>query len=389
MGGTVAQILLKDLGDELLRAVITMSTPSQLAPLRFDRRSEHIYNSIRDAQLGNINSTTPLISICGGATDSQITSEVCEIPERTSPHRRTIMTSSLHGAWTGVGHREMVWCHQVRMMTARLALDIAQPSFDMKNVHRLMRSTSIHTSPPKDLVNITGVPLNFRRTSSKLELNNPIRGVYLLPLPTERAVRLTVLSYGIEVQNLARENGEHLTRGGILRVLFCTRPPPGVVEPGCVEIEGRASLLPRVNWPGAFPSEKGVLDDDYISLFEAEIELTSFSTDSHVGFFFEGSTSTGWVVAAVEPVSNPISSATLLGRSSQCAHSFLTKPVDAIKPSGISFSLPARSRSLRTALELPNLLMHALIVYRGDAVYDGHCLGMSACVHICSRLLLF
>lgn len=361
MGGTVAQILLKDLSDEVLRAVITMSTPSQLAPVRFDRRSEGVYKSIRDAQLGNINSTTPLISICGGATDSQITSELCAIPERTSPHRRTIMTSSLHGAWTGVGHREMVWCHQVRMMTARLALDIAQPSFDMKNIHRLMRSTSVQTSPPKELVNITGVPLHFKRTSSKLEIGSPMAGVHFLPLPTEKAVRLTVFSHGIELQNLARENGQLLTRGGILRVLFCTRPPPGVLEPGCVEIEGRASLLPRPNWPGAFPSEKGVLDNDHVSLFEADIQLTSYSTDSHVGLFFERSTSTGWVVAAVEPVLNATSSATLL---------------DAMKPSGISFSLPARSRSLRTIFKLPKLLSHALIVYRGDAVYDGHCLGL-------------
>ncbi|KAF8897930.1 PGAP1-like protein-domain-containing protein [Infundibulicybe gibba] len=109
MGGVVASYLLPSTD---ISAIITMSTPHTLPPVRFDSRIDDIYD--RNQRILR-SDPTPIISLCGGATDAMIPSETCILPD-SSPgaFRRTVFTSALEGSWTGVGHREMVWCHQVR-----------------------------------------------------------------------------------------------------------------------------------------------------------------------------------------------------------------------------------------------------------------------------------
>jgi GPI inositol-deacylase len=140
MGGIVATSLLSpdtssDESDRI-SAVITMSTPHVLPPARFDARVDKIYRQNRRVLM---HSLTPILSICGGATDELVASESCVLPdpehdridssengleESRTPYRSTVFTSALEGAWTGVGHREMVWCHQVRWRVARAALEL-------------------------------------------------------------------------------------------------------------------------------------------------------------------------------------------------------------------------------------------------------------------------
>ena len=109
------------LPSDKVSAIITMSTPHTLPPARFDRRIDTLYAGSRAAVA---TSTTPVLSICGGATDSMIPSEYCHLP--LTPHnvgyRKTVFTTGMDGVWTGVGHQSMVWCHQVRWRVARAAL---------------------------------------------------------------------------------------------------------------------------------------------------------------------------------------------------------------------------------------------------------------------------
>lgn len=124
MGGVVATALLPN---PRISAIITMSTPHILPPVRFDRRIDHIY---AQNHVNLASGPTPVLSVCGGATDLMIPSESCILSPsvlkfNTSLYRRTVFTSALEGCWTGVGHLAMVWCHQVRWRIARAALEIA------------------------------------------------------------------------------------------------------------------------------------------------------------------------------------------------------------------------------------------------------------------------
>ena len=124
MGGVVATSLLPSPN---ISAVITMSTPHQLPPARFDRRIAAIYNN-NQAALTTAN--TPILSLCGGATDLMVPSESCILPKAADVgvYRRTVFSSALEGCWTGVGHQVVVWCHQVRLRVARAALELGAAS---------------------------------------------------------------------------------------------------------------------------------------------------------------------------------------------------------------------------------------------------------------------
>ena len=121
MGGVVATTLLPSPD---ISAIITMSTPHTLPPARFDNRIEDIYSTNHKRLTSD---PTPIVSICGGATDTMVPSESCILPELTSqgPFRKTIFSSGMEKCWTGVGHREMVWCHQTRWQVARAALELS------------------------------------------------------------------------------------------------------------------------------------------------------------------------------------------------------------------------------------------------------------------------
>ena len=101
MGGIVATSLLPSSN---ISAVITMSTPHQLPPARFDRRIASIYNNNRAALAA---SNTPILSLCGGATDLMVPSESCilpGVPNVVGVYRRTVFSSALEGCWTSIGH---------------------------------------------------------------------------------------------------------------------------------------------------------------------------------------------------------------------------------------------------------------------------------------------
>lgn len=128
MGGIVGTALLPH---PRISAIITMSSPHTLPPARFDSHIRHIYATNQKVLMKE---PTPILSLCGGATDLLVPSESCILPQpetsinATEPYRRTIFSSALEGSWTGVGHIEMVWCHQVRWRIARAALELGAAS---------------------------------------------------------------------------------------------------------------------------------------------------------------------------------------------------------------------------------------------------------------------
>lgn len=128
MGGVVG---VSQLPSHLVSAIFTMSTPYTVPPARFDKSLEQIYSNLQEVLES---AEVPILSICGGVTDLQIPSEFCNLPNvqnrdggagnNTAGLRKTVYSSALEGCWTGVGHNEMVWCHQVRWRVARAAMEI-------------------------------------------------------------------------------------------------------------------------------------------------------------------------------------------------------------------------------------------------------------------------
>jgi glycosylphosphatidylinositol deacylase len=117
----VARLAMDDLPN-LIDIIMTMSTPHALPPVTLSRDMDTIYD-ILVAQ--TYNASAPLLfSICGGTADTQIASDACVIPPSsiTEDDGFSIFTTGMPGAWTGVEHQTMVWCHQVRWRVARTLL---------------------------------------------------------------------------------------------------------------------------------------------------------------------------------------------------------------------------------------------------------------------------
>jgi glycosylphosphatidylinositol deacylase len=123
MGGVVARLAMDDLPN-LIDIIMTMSTPHALPPVTLSRDMDTIYDTLA-AQVYNV-SAPLLFSICGGTADTQIASDACVIPPSsiTKGDGFTIFTTGMPGAWTGVEHQTMVWCHQVRWRVARTLLEM-------------------------------------------------------------------------------------------------------------------------------------------------------------------------------------------------------------------------------------------------------------------------
>lgn len=200
MGGVVGVSLLPH---PKVSAIITMSTPHTLPPARFDRRVDRIYSTNRNALLTE---PTPILSMCGGATDLMIPSESCILPEALStgngsePHRRTIFSSALEGSWTGVGHREMVWCHQVRWRIARAVLQLGTASTASGRANVLDTWLRDGQSLPPGYTPVIA-PLalegaEYLSSDVRLELKNPTGSrTYVMPAPGDTSSRRRFLLY--------------------------------------------------------------------------------------------------------------------------------------------------------------------------------------------------
>ncbi|KAJ7129279.1 PGAP1-like protein-domain-containing protein [Mycena epipterygia] len=340
MGGIIATSILPSPN---ISAIITMSTPHTLPPARFDSRIDMLYDRNQHILAAD---PTPILSLCGGATDMMIPSESCILPRppANAPFRRTVFSSALEGAWTGVGHQEMVWCHQVRWRIARAALELdaaSSPTGRGLILDRWLRDG--HALPP-----LTGGGLPDGLTTSPetlpedmhLVLKNPHGArTYLLPVPAVRPAKLVLLVSQGSIPPVSPQNPLSLTAsvfvcdGAGTSDIRCDTQRPSVLK-----------LIPSPIPERPFPIPKeGSDESEGIVLFEADIATTS----KWVGVRMENGQGEGWITGGFvvdEPFTSSVSTLhLLLGQ--------VTLPMPELG-------------ALRTSFEFPNLLSNALIVYR-------------------------
>lgn len=284
MGGIVSMSLLPS---SKISAIITMSSPASLPPAKLDRRMEELYSRVyqglyHPAHQSN-SSLVPVVSLCGGATDMQIPSETCHLPTpptgfQEEAHRRTVFTSGLTGAWTGVGHNVMVWCHQVRWRVARAALELATK----RTVHERERvldrwftagpltidSSRVLAPPPhQSIEDLASQHIFIDPSPQQLELPShrysSSSGTTMYLLPSTSHITLFV-SRGAFISN--RETYGHLESDLKVEIFTCFDNGRSCI-PFDSSLEVTTIPLPRIgqNFPapneGTKPSNVGVIVD--------------------------------------------------------------------------------------------------------------------------------
>lgn len=125
MGGVVAR-LASALDATKIDTIVTLSSPQLLLPVTFERDMDTIRQTITRAAA--MPHSPPLLSICGGVSDTQVVSDACAL---TSEHLGNnsgfaVFTTAMPGVWTTVEHQAIVWCHQVRWRVARALLEMTR-----------------------------------------------------------------------------------------------------------------------------------------------------------------------------------------------------------------------------------------------------------------------
>ena len=259
-----------------------------------------------------------------------IPSESCILPQTSNDtFRRTIFTSSLEGAWTGVGHREMVWCHQVRWRIARAALELGASSALPSGVNLLDKWLKDgHSLPPNALeteeymLDTSDAALVEALAPGKnLLLKNPrISKTYLLPVkrdsPSSASQKFTVLVSRGSISSVAPQNPLPLR----VSIFSCTTSSSLHSPLRCITLKPNTlKLIPNPSSGRIFPvpdegsdeSEGTVLYESHISDIEGE--------EQWVGVTVDGADGKGWITAGLR-VDRPILSEV----STLCTIFFLT-----------------------------------------------------------------
>jgi GPI inositol-deacylase len=314
MGGIVATSLLPS-GN--ISAIITMSTPHTLPPARFDSRIDTLYDRL---QITLHQDPTPILSICGGVTDMLIPSESCILPQTSNnTFRRTVFTSALEGAWTGVGHREMVWCHQVRWRVARAALELGGGANSLPSQATLLDTwlRDGHLLPPNAFkaeyytLDISdAAPVEILAPGKNLLLKSPhISKTYLLPVKTDSisssSQKLTVLVSRGSISSVAPQKSILLR----VSIFSCTSSSPPHSTLRCVTLDPNVlKLIPNpisgrdfpVPGEGSDESEGTVLYESHVPYIRTE--------EQWIGIKVDGADGQGWIAAGFS-VDKPVFSA--------------------------------------------------------------------------------
>ena len=340
-----------------------MSTPHTLPPARFDYRIDKLYHQLQTILRDD---PTPIVSICGGATDLMIPSESCILPK--TPHdifRRTVFTSALEGAWTGVGHREMVWCHQVRWRVARSALELGPASaLNSRAVILDKWLRDGHSLPPSLNQQSDFDPMNIEKLAPGqiLRLKEPRdpKG-YLLPLEADPSVeilrKITVLVSQGSIASVSPQNANDLR----VSVFSCTGP--GAAD--CLSLTpDTLKLVPNPGSSKVFPvPQEGSDESDGVVFYEALIPGTN--AQQWVGIKVDGADGRGWVVAGISQQAQIISPLSTFGKFFCSLHT-----VSQFSPY-LSLGLALTSQSVKipldsgltTSFTFPKLISNALVVY--------------------------
>ncbi|KAF8239028.1 PGAP1-domain-containing protein [Tricholoma matsutake] len=354
MGGIVAISLLPS---AQISAIITMSTPHVLPPARFDSRIDELY---RKNKIILDTDPTPILSLCGGATDLMIPSESCVLQEQGADpiFRRTIFTSALEGAWTGVGHREIVWCHQVRWRVARAALEVGAGASSkekggildvwLRDGHSVPRTGDDGGFSLPNSAAYKVLPMDTHLILKKPHGSEK----YLLPLPkanTSASVLKAVIfvSQG-SIPPVSPQNRIPLQ----VTVFYCALSP--VLEeagPICNPLQPSSLRLIPNPVPGKpFPvPDEGSDESEGVVLYEADIPAVDDERPGKrwLGVRLADADGRGWVVAGFSSADSLIGSASTM--------SLLTGKTTVMLPD---------KNALRIQVAFPNLLSSALLIYR-------------------------
>jgi len=366
MGGVVGTALLPS---NDISTLITMSTPHTLPPARFDARVDEIYQ--RNTEL-LANDQTPIVSICGGATDMMIPSESCILPDPRDVnlvYRRTVFTSALEGAWTGVGHREMVWCHQVRWRVARAALELGEikSNMDMAAVLDIWLNGNGHHLPPATAADISSeTTYEVLPEDMNLVLKNPT-GSRMHLLPIQRALDtnatfVMLVSRG-SIPPIAPQHSITLQASPY----FCRGPATSPESLSCVPLEPSIlKLLPSPTPGKPFPvPDEGSDESEGVALFEATLPRPVSTEDTWIGVSVNATGKDGWVLAGFDKTQTLQSEIGAFGRFScpYIVRSYLIY-MTGILAGGAKLSLqPAEQNLVRRHITLPKLLSNALLIY--------------------------
>lgn len=296
MGGIVATSLLPS---DHISAILTMSTPHTLPPARFDARIDEIYQANAQVLLSD---PTPIVSLCGGAADMMIPSESCILPSGGDLYRKTVFTSALEGAWTGVGHQEMVWCHQVRWRIARAALELGatnNPKGRGLVLDKWLRDGHVLPPEPEKGDNMLRLfnesAYQIISEASNLTLEHPKGSMmYLLPIPRDSTAKnnekfILFASQG-SIESVSPQNPFPLT----VSVYSCSLDHGA---PECHSLRPTTlRLIPNPISGREFPVPKeGSDESDGVVVYEARVS-SSPGDGNWVGVRIENGDGRGWVV---------------------------------------------------------------------------------------------
>ena len=315
MGGIVATSLLPS---DNISAIITMSTPHTLPPARFDSRIDALYDRL---QVALYQYPTPIVSICGGATDMMIPSESCVLPQTSNNiFRRTVFTSAMEGAWTGVGHREIVWCHQVRWRVARAALELGGASNLLSRAALLDKWLRDGHSLPPNALKVEDYILDISDAEiltpgKNLLLRSPhISKTYLLPIERDlissaASLKLTVLVSRGSISGVAPQNS--ITLQASIFSCFASSAAPHSA-PRCVTL--KPDMLKLIPDPGSgrvFPvPDEGSDESEGTVLYESRVPYIEAEEQQWIGIKVDGANGQGWITAGLsadKPVISTVS----------------------------------------------------------------------------------
>lgn len=381
MGGVVGTALLPS-GD--ISALITMSTPHTLPPARFDARVDEIYQ--RNAEL-LANNPTPIVSICGGATDMMIPSDSCILPDlgnvdlEGAVYRRTIFTSALEGAWTGVGHREMVWCHQVRWRVARAALELGGAKSNMDMIFMLDTWLNVdgHHLPPATAGGISEATIyETLPEDTNLVLEKPTGPrMYLLPMQHAVDANTTFVMFVSRgsIPPIAPQRSTQLQASPYLCRGRATLPTVQQYSepPSCVPLEPSILKLLPSPIPGKpFPvPDEGSDESEGVVLFEATLPL--FAEDTWIGVHVDAAGEDGWILSGFDKTQTIQSDIGVFGWFS-CPVGYvlsLNFTTDILAGGAKLLLQPAEQNLVRRHITFPKLLSNTLLIYTLTSRQDG------------------
>ena len=372
MGGVVATSLLPSPN---ISAVITMSTPHEIPPVRFNSRIASIYEH---NQAALTTADTPILSLCGGAADIMVPSESCILPEVTNGnvYRRTIFTSALEGCWTGVGHQVTVWCHQVRWRIARAALELGAVSSVERGfvLDRWLRDG-------RSLLPALGHParLNLSQESYTVLPPGPVvlrdlreaRAVYLAPVPeVTHPIRFVAYVSEGSVLSMAPHHPSSLSVTFYLCSSSTNTPHDPSSRPVCEEWHPTTlKLIPNASPEKLFPvPDEGVDESEGVVVFEADLPERS---DQHgwVAVAYTTNEERGWILGGFvqdEPIVRTLG---VHGTLLQFHSTFSETDDMRIDLLHKDASIALNPNSMLSRVHLPSLLSNALLVYRVAAIH--------------------